>query len=448
MLKNKYYRWVAIAAAVLLLVVALRTCGASDELVNQPPGEEIDANLTLQTVTLEQPDENGNLLWRIKAEAVNYSPDSQRADLSMLEGEFFQEGEVIYTVEADTGEVQQNGETLYLRGNLVATSTEGELTIESERLKWQPKQDLLVMGNFQDETLIDSIENSDTELANETNVDTAVDNEGTAIQPAVGAAPVGEALTTQDLLDGATRENAPVLGFNPQMEAIAQVVSVSNKDNRVELIGGVAAKSQESPWLTFAAKELTWLTEQELIQTETPLTVEQYQGEDYAAVTDRIIGAKGNVQLAENIVTLDDSVQMESLTQPLKVSSEIAVWDVDAQTVNIDSQVNIEQPERKVTASADSASLDLAQEIVYLTGNVRANGKENDSRLQADRVVWKTQSQDVEAEGNVQYEQAASPEASISGQKAVGNISQGTLVILSGESGDVVTEIVPEDLDF
>ena len=430
MLTKKYYRWVAIAAVVVVLVVALRTCGNSSELADQPPAEEIDAELTLRTVTLEQPDETGKLLWRIKAKAVNYSPDSQRAELTELEGEFFQDGETIYTVEADEGEVQQNGETLYLRGNLVATSTEGELTVEGERLKWQPKQDLLVMGNFQDNDFA-TLQNGEP---------SAVEEQGDALST--------RDLSTQDLLDEAAMNEAPVRGFNPQMEAIAQVVSISNKENRVELTGGVVAKSQESPWLTFASEQLTWLTQQELIQTDQPLTVEQYEAEGYETVTDRVIGAKGNVQLAENIVTLDESVQMESLTQPLKVNSEIAVWDVNAETVEIDSPVNIEQPERKVTASANRASLDLAQQVVYLTGNVRANGEENDSRLQADRVVWKTQSQDVEAEGNVQYEQAASPEASISGEKAVGNIEQGTLVILSGPSGDVVTEIVPEDLDF
>ena len=438
MFKHKYYRWVAIAAAVVVLVIALRTC-SSNRLANEQPTEEVDAELTLQTVTLEQPDEDGNLLWRIRAKSVNYLPESQRATLLELEGEFFQAGEIIYTVEADEGDVQQNGETLYLQGNLVATSLEDELTIESERLKWQPKQDLLVMGNFQDDAIVEVANPSEDPSEEDLESEPLDDN---------AAAPQGESLTTQDLLSETAREKAPVIGFNPQMEAIAQVVRLSNQNKLVELTGGVAARSQEDPWLTFASEQLAWLTEQEVIQTDQPLTVEQYQSEDYSTVTDRVVGARGNVQLAENIVTLDESVQMESLAQALKVNSAIAVWDVDEQTVNIDSQVNIEQSERRVTASADSASLDLAQAVVYLTGNVRANGEENDSRLQANRVTWRTQTQDVEAEGNVQYEQAASPEASIAGQRAIGNIEQGTLVILSGESGDVVTEIVPEDLDF
>lgn len=440
----------------MVLIVALRTCGGS-ELANQGPGEKIDAELTLQTVTLEQPDENGNLLWRLKAKAVKYTPDNQRAELTQLNGEFFQNGKTIYTVKADEGEVQQNGETLFLRGNLVVTSTEGELTLAGERLKWQPKQDLLVMGNFKDEALEDSgSESSDN--AKDNTSDDLTNSAGSESGNSAGQAAQTESkanvpadisqgpkLSKADLLDEERAKKAPVLGINPQMEAIAQIVSVSNKNNRVELTGGVAAKSKASPWLTFESDQLTWLTEQELIQTEQPLTVEQYEADAYETVTDKIVGAKGSVQLAENIVTLSESVQLESFKQPLKVVSEAAVWDVDGETVVMDKPVNIEQPERKITASADSANLDLAQQVVYLTGNVRANGEENDSRLQADSVVWKTQSQDVEAEGNVQYEQAASPEASISGQKATGNIARGTVVVLSGDSGEVVTEIVPKD---
>ncbi len=398
-MKSRWYRWTAIAAAVVVLVVALRTCSSGRNLADRDPGEQIEAELTLQTVTLEQPDENGNLLWRLKAESVTYSPDKQRAELTGLDGEFFQGDEIIYTVKADQGEVQQNGETLFLSGNLVATSTENELTMEGEKLKWQPKQDLLVLGNFEGDP-----------LAEET---------------------------------GDDADKAPVTGFNPQVEAVAQMMQVSNKENRVELTGDVVAKSKASPWMVFTSDHLIWLTEQKVIEADQPLQVEQYQSKDFQTVSDRITGQTGQVQLAENIVTLTEAVQLDLLSQPLKVSSEIAVWDVDAETVQLDQPVNINQPVRKITASANQASLDLAQKIIYLVGNVRANGEKNDTRLTADRVTWQTTSQQIEAEGNVRYQQAANPEVSMSGPKATGNLEQGTVVITGGESGEVVTEIVP-----
>ena len=116
-MKNRWYRWTFIVAAVVVLVFGLRSCFSGDDLISRDPGEELDAELTLRTVTLEQPDEDGTLLWRLKAESVTYVPDTQRANLVALEGEFFQDAEVVYTVEADEGEVLQNGNTLFLRGN-------------------------------------------------------------------------------------------------------------------------------------------------------------------------------------------------------------------------------------------------------------------------------------------------------------------------------------------
>ncbi|MEL7520357.1 MAG: LPS export ABC transporter periplasmic protein LptC [Cyanobacteria bacterium J06553_1] len=449
-----HFRWSrlgVIAVIVLVLVLVLRTCGASRELASLDSGEKIDAELTLQAVTLEQPDEAGNLLWRLEAESVNYTPDNQRAELLNLDGEFFQAGEVIYTVTADEGEVQQNGETLYLRGSLVATAKEGDLTLEGEKLKWQPKQDLLVMGAF---------EGGDFELVDE---EALVENEAAAVDE--GAASRAAVRSVDDLLaatettakkwevanaeqiiaEQASAENVPVKGFNPQFEAIAQIISVSNKKNQVSLQGGVLAKSKETPWLTFESDSLSWFTQREVIEANNPLKVEQYAGEDYAALTDRMVGGVGKAQLDQSIVSLSQSVRLDALTQPLTVVSESAVWDVTAETVALDNPVDIEQPEQKITASANQATLDLAEDLVVLTGEVRAVGEKNDARLAADRVQWQTSSQDVEATGNVLYEQAADPEISMAGSQAVGNLERGTVVVTGGESGDVVTEFVPTD---
>lgn len=426
-MKNRWYKAVFLVAAVVVLAVVLRTCGFGGNLTNSEPAEQIDAELTLQTVTLEQPDEDGNLMWRIKAETVNYIPDTEKAELLSLEGEFFQSGEVVYTVIADEGEVRQNGETLFLRGNLVATGD--ELILEGERLKWQPKDDLLVMGDF-----------SDDESVNDSFVEEGGADDGDAADATdvFGREPF---LEDDDQLDA---DNPPVKGFNDQLEAIARRVTVQNKDNRVDLSGGVIAKSKEAPWVSFESDALTWFTQREVIQTDQPLKVEQFDGEAYETVTDRLVGMSGKAQLEEKQVTLEDSVQLDALTQPLTVNSERAVWDLEAELITLDRPVDIVQPERRVSAIADSARVELATQTVYLLGNVRAVGEENGARLAADALTWQTESQQVEADGNVRYQQAANPEVSMAGNRAVGNIDAGTVVVTGGETGEVVTEIVPE----
>ncbi len=470
---NRWYRGTAIAAVVVVLIVALRTCGTGTKLTNPSSDDSIKAELTLQAVTLEQPDADGTLLWRLKAKSVKYSPDSQKAELVDLEGEFFQAGETIYTVTADKGEVQQNGETLFLQGHLVAKSLEDELTLESERLRWQPKQDLLVMGNFKDEQF--------TEAASSDIASTDADNADANSAAPTPVAPLSEPLSIEEIeksqalsttqpsetpsnfdretfitsfdpgnqgaqLSFEQPEQAPVTGFTPDVEAIAQVVVVSNQDNRVDLIGGVLARSKNTPWMTFASQSLAWFTQRKVIEAKQPIKVEQYESKAYETVSDRLIGAKGQVELAENRVTLEESVQLDQFAQALKVQSEQAIWDVDAQTVRLDQPVEMEKRDRQITVSASQANLDLDKEIVYLIGNVRARGEENDSRLFADKVTWQTNSQEIEAEGSVSYQQAANPEVSLKGPKAVGNLEQGTVVITGGPEGEVITEIVPDDL--
>ena len=341
----------------------LRACFADNNLATREPSEQIDAALTLNAVTLEQPDEDGMLLWRLKAKSIKYVPDTQRADLIELEGEFFQDGEVVYTIEADEGEVVQNGDQLFLRGNLIAKGTENELTLEGEKLKWLPRKDLLVMGEFDDDVSGDELpsEVDVTEDERATTDELDLDSQETAVTP------LNRNLVHSEPLD---IDNAPVTGFNPQIKTVARLIRVNNRKNEVELLGSVLAESKASPWITFESESLLWLTQQQLIEADNPLQVEQFASDAYQTVTDRVVGQAGEVDLAENTVTLDRSVTVESLTQPLIVQSEQAIWDVDGEMVEINSPVNIEQPKRQITAQAQQASLDLAAEVVYLVGNV------------------------------------------------------------------------------
>ncbi|WP_071776922.1 LPS export ABC transporter periplasmic protein LptC [Synechococcus sp. PCC 7335] len=394
-MKKLWYRGTLVIAIGAVVLFGLHSYVSRSSLVEPTSNEAIDAELSLQAVTLEQPDVDGNLLWRLEAESVTYVPETQRAELRTLEGEFYEEGQKVYTVVADEGEVQQNGDTLFLRGNLVATRVADNLTLAGELLKWQPTLGLLQMGNFED-----------ANLSEET--------------------------------------RSPVTVSDSQIQVIAQSLVVNNKEDRVTMSGDVVAKSKVEPWFTFASEALIWLTEQSLVKAEQPLTVERFATGDYKTLTERLVGRSGIAQLDKNIVTIEQSAQLESLAEGLKVQSNRAVWNVPAQTVNMDQPVNIAQPARQLTASANRASVDLAEQIIYLIGNVRANGKKNDTRLTAERATWVVPTQQVEAEGNVRYQQAANPNAMLSGPRAVGNIEDGTLTIISDASGDVITEIVPE----
>jgi LPS export ABC transporter protein LptC len=85
-----------------------------------------ETDLVLRDVTLEQPDDNGQLLWRVRGTEVTYSPNQQVAYVTQPDGELFQDGEMIYVVTADTGEIRENGNVILLRGNIKATGLKND----------------------------------------------------------------------------------------------------------------------------------------------------------------------------------------------------------------------------------------------------------------------------------------------------------------------------------
>lgn len=380
---TKWYRFTALAAVVGVLGVAIYTWQSSRqtlESINAGEGvEEQKAGLTLQNVTLEQPDENGNLLWKVKAKEVTYSPDQQIADIKVVEGEFYQDDKPIYKVKGDRGIIDQEGREFVLEGNVVATGIDSNVTLRGQKLEWQPKQDLLLVEN--------SIE-----------------------------------------------------GTHPQLKAKAQIARLYNKAQRLELEGGVVASTLQEPWFGMQATAMTWHIEQERIETQQGLKVEQFRGKDDPTVVDRVTGRRGEVKLDKNTVRLAEAVKLELLEQePVVATSSVAFWNLEAETIVIDAPVQVQQPEQQVTVTASQARMDLKQQLINFMGDVRAIAAKDSSQLTANRLTWQIESQDVEAIGNVIYRQQ-NPATVVTGKRANGNLDRQTVVV---SGGDVITEITP-----
>ncbi len=383
---KKWYRFTVIAVVIAVIVVAVRTCQSSgdtlESLQNQETTDQTEPELTLKDVTLEQPDDNGGLLWRVKAKEATYSPDRRLASLKSPEGELFQDGKLVYQVKADQGEIRENGESIFLQGNIVAISPDNQITLRGNSLEWTPEDDLLLVR--------DSIS-----------------------------------------------------GDHPQLKATAQEARLFNRTQRLELLRGVVAATQQEPWIGFESETLVWLLDEEKLETDTPLQVEQYVSQEDSTVTDRLVGKQGEFDLTEQRATLRQQVQLNALEIPLQTNSNIAVWDVVAGTVVINKPVRIQYPSRKITANANQARLNLNTEILVLNGNVKSVDRERQSLLAADQLTWNIKTQDVEGQGNVSYRQQ-DPAATVNGDRAVGNLDEQT-VLVTGRN--VVTEIVPSELE-
>lgn len=383
---NKWSRFALFAALIAVVVVAVRTCQSSrdtlDSLQNQDSTEQTEAELTLRDVTLEQPDENGGLLWRVQAKEATYSPDRRLASLKDPEGELYQDGKVVYKVKADQGEIRENGESIFLKGNIVANSPDEDITIKGNSLEWIPEDDLLLVRDS-------------------------------------------------------------IIGEHPQLNATAQEARLFNKTKRLELFRGVVATTRQEPWVGFKSEKLVFKLEDEKLETDTPLLMERYVSKTDKTVTDRLTGQQGEFDLTKQEAKLRQQVQLNALNIPLQTNSDLAVWAVQEGTVVIDKPVQIQQPQRKLAANANRGRLNLNTQILELSGNVQAVGKDRQSVLLADQLTWNIQTQDVNGQGNVSYRQQ-DPAATVNGDRAVGNLERQTVVV-TGQN--VVTEIVPSGIE-
>ncbi|MEM6425113.1 MAG: LPS export ABC transporter periplasmic protein LptC [Cyanobacteria bacterium P01_D01_bin.128] len=384
-MKQKTIRWLGLMLAVAIIVGTVRAC----QLLRQPlPSATNSAEdegdtapgLSLKDVTLEQPDETGSLLWRVHADEVRYSPDQQTAEVINPDGELFQDGEVIYRVRANRGDVRQDGEFIFLRGNIVATGVENNLVLRGQEMEWRPQDGLLLVRDRINST-------------------------------------------------------------HPQLKASAQEARIYNRDGRLELEQDVVATTNEAPYLRLEAERLTWMLDEETVRSDGALKVEQLKGEPGSlAVSDRVTGDQGELDLAALIVELTQNVEVELLEQPVGILSDIAIWNVNAETLTVPGRVRITQPEQSIRVTANRGDMDLSGSIVTLSQGVQAISQDNQSRLNAARVIWNLTSSEITAEGNVDYRQS-DPPVTITGPRAVGRLEAQTVVV---SGGNVITEITPQ----
>ncbi|MEB3288840.1 MAG: LPS export ABC transporter periplasmic protein LptC [Leptolyngbya sp.] len=380
-------RWIAIGGTVLA-VIGLGTYWLGIGPLAPPPPptvpeEEVETGLTLENVTLEQPDENGVLLWRVEAEEATYRPDRSVATFTRPDGELFQDGEAIYNVTADSGEMRDNGNTIILRGNIVAKGIQNGAVLRGNEMEWRPQDDILVIR--------------------------------------------------QD-----------VTGSHPQLRATADEFRVFNRENRMELQGNVMANTvvedpTTDPWLKLQAQQLAWDWDRERIDSPAPLRIEQFQD---TTITEVVQGQRGQVTLGDTVAKLQGSVTMQILEIPLTARSEELEWLVAADQINLNQPLTVTYPTQNLVVTARQGTMNLADEVITVSQDVVVVRQQPQSRLTTDRLTWTIPSQTLLAEGRVNYQQP-SPALNLNGSRGIGRLREGFFRVEGGANPDepVVTEI-------
>lgn len=339
---------------------------------------DIEGSLVFNNVTLEQADEQGLPLWRVKANQATYTKDKKIANVEQPTGDLFQDGKVILKVSAKSGEVREDGKQIFLRGDITATDTRNGAVFKGEELEWLPQEELLVV---------------------------------------------------RQNLEGRHPEQIEVRGNEGRY---------LTRSEQMELKGSVQAISKE-PNVQLKTEQLLWqIKEQKLIGNQRT-QMERYKDK---TVTDRVVANQTNYNLKTKLATLKKEVQLTSIDPPVLISSNEAIWDVKAETVRSNQPVQIVHQEEKVVITANQGQVDLESEVANLKGGVQGVGSRNQAELYAHQVRWDIPTQKMQASGNVIYKQV-DPPFNVTGTTAVGKLQDQSMIVRSGSSDRVVTEIIP-----
>jgi LPS export ABC transporter protein LptC len=382
-LKPLPLRVLLVGLALALPLTGLASCR------NQPVVEEVEAEeetaqrrrsgLVLNEVILEQPDENGQLLWRVVAEQATYDDRRQRAQVENPKGELFQDGEPIYEIAGDRGEIFQDGQRLVVEGNVSVKDLRNGALLKGDEMTWLPQENQLTI--------------------------------------------IGK-----------------LTGTHPRVQITGEEATLYDQEQRLEVVGSAVAVTTRNPRYRLAGEDFSWQLDTQVVSTENPVQIQRLNARNQ--VTDRASGNQASMNLEQNTAELRDEAVVTLRSPGTQVKSDVLLWDFTQNTVQSPTPVAVQLRDDRVNLTANSGDFDLENQMFYFYGNVRGIAQRDRSRLTSDRLVWNANSNEMVAEGNVNYQQQ-DPQMNVTGERLDGTL-ENQVFVMSG--GRVVTRINPEDL--
>ncbi|MBE8999183.1 LPS export ABC transporter periplasmic protein LptC [Nostoc sp. LEGE 12447] len=323
---------------IFFLIFGLVSCGgksppASQE--NSAASSKQDSDLTFFDVTLEQADEVGRPIWKVRAKQAKYTKEKQIGQAESPYGELYQDGKVVYQIKADVADIEQDGKQLFLKGKIFATDPSNGIVLQGNELEWRPKEDLLIVRN-------------------------------------------------------------QINGTHKKLQAVAQEARVKTREQRMEFSGRVVANSAD-PQLQVRTEHLIWNIKEEKLIGDRPIQIDRYKdnkisdrGKGNSAEVNlktKIATIQQNaqldlldppVQIASNsmtwnmnaeTVTTNSPVRMFQRLENLTVTANQGEMKIPQKTVYLTGNVNA-IGQRRQSLKSNTLTWYLDNKLVEAQGNV------------------------------------------------------------------------------
>ncbi|MEH2263128.1 LPS export ABC transporter periplasmic protein LptC [Nostoc sp.] len=257
---------------IFLLIFGLVSCvgkapPASQE--NPAASSNQDSNLTFFDVTLEQADEVGRPIWKVRAKTAKYTKEKQIGQAESPYGELYQDGKVVYQIKADVADIEQDGKQLFLKGKIFATDPKNGVVLQGNELEWRPKEDLLIVRK-------------------------------------------------------------QINGTHKQLQAVAQEARVKTREQRMEFSGRVVANSAD-PQLQVRTEHLIWNIKEQKLIGDRPIQIDRYKNgkiSDRGKGNSAEVNLKtkiANIQQNAQLDLLDPPVQIASNSMTWNMNAETVI---------------------------------------------------------------------------------------------------------------------------
>ncbi|MEB3885488.1 LPS export ABC transporter periplasmic protein LptC [Lyngbya sp. CCY1209] len=355
-----------------LLVAGLAGCRPATpedvavEAETETESEEIENTLTLDDVVLEQADEEGQLLWRVRAKQASYSPDNKVATVIEPQGELFADGKLRYQIEGDTGTLHQDGKRLFLRGSIVAEDLENGIVLRGSELEWIVDQEILIARNG-----VTGEHEKMQAVATEVQVFDADKRVEFWNQVVVNFKESGVQLRSDHIIWRWEEEKfvadrrVELDRFENQTlsdRGVAKAAELDLKAQVATLKDSVQVALSDPP-LQVSSDELRWNYEKETLESPKPITV--IDRKDQLTFS----GDSGWGDLNAEIFHLIGNVLGVGQKQQAQINTDLLTWYVSQQSFKAEGDVIYRQVDPPMTLRGEKATGRFDNQTVVVTGN-------------------------------------------------------------------------------
>jgi LPS export ABC transporter protein LptC len=363
-MKVEYWTRVVLTIAI----VGLGGCVSESKPKPKQTPVAIEAKLELDNLSFQQVDKQGKPLWKVRAQKGVYSPDKKRAKVTNLDGDFYQDGQIVLHVTAKVGEVEQAGEKVILRGDVVTKETRNQLTLIGQEVEWQPQADLLIIRD-------------------------------------------------------------KVQANQPKFQVNADEGKYLSRKQQLDLSGKITAYYQD-PRLAMQTDHLTWLVKDQKIIGDKPVQIQRYQENQITsqvtansfstALNRKIINLQGNVQLnatkplvqvngesfAWNIdrelVTADRPITIVDSKEAVTLTAKTGELDLQKSLATIAGQAVAVAERNQAKLEANRLVWEITSQQLVGTGNVVYQQIDPTIKFMGTRGVGRLQDRSIVVSGGKQ----------------------------------------------